>query len=193
MAQNKNRVDCFDFLSQFASFEKREEFLFNIFCLLTRRVAVDNLSVTVNEERSEVPFDGFSEEDTRLFMLQISPNRRGVVTVDFDFLHDGELNTVFLGSEFADFTFGAGLLSTELVAREGEDSESAVLVTFIKSCEGFITDFGVTTLGSDVGEECRMSFTLSEIEGSAGSISDNEVVDGFGLGDISSSGDLRHF
>ncbi len=71
---------------------------------------------------------------------------------DGDLGEEGEGDGVFGGAEGGDLGVGAGLLAGEVVGREAEDDEAAVLVLLIEGFEGGVLR-GEAALGGDVDEQ----------------------------------------
>src|SRR5262249_12466825 len=89
-----------------------------------RRVARNHPALTVDQELSEIPFDGRTEQ-TRLLFLEIVVERMRVKTVDVDIGQHWESNVVCALAEIGDLLRVAGLLATELVAGKAEHAETA--------------------------------------------------------------------
>lgn len=80
------------------------------------------LSVFVDDKLGEIPLDRI-EQSAALFLLEISPQRVGLVPVDVNLCEQIELGTFFLVSETFDLLIATGLL-LELVRRESKNAEA---------------------------------------------------------------------
>lgn len=85
-------------------------------------VALDGLSVLVNDELGEVPFNGIDQSPT-LLLLQVLVQWVGAAAIDVNFLEQIEVDLSVL-DEALDLFCVAGLLVAELVAREGENTQT---------------------------------------------------------------------
>ena len=75
----------------------------------------------------------------------------GVLAVDLNLLEDRESALVLLPNESLDFSGGARLLSSELVAREGEDFEAVGAVFGVESAELLVVVFSEPSLRCHIG------------------------------------------
>ena len=107
-----------------------------------------HVALLVDQVLSKVPGD-------LRFGLVLEPleERVRIVANDFDLLHQGELDCVVLGNPLVDLKLGVRLLSTELVAWECEDLESAVAVGAIHVDILSIVPVSVASLTRDVDHD----------------------------------------
>src|SRR5579871_2520044 len=94
--------------------------------------AFDHLPGAVDQELGEVPLDGLCAEQSRLFVLEVPPQRVGVAAIHFDLLEHRKGDAVVLRTERADVCRRARLLAAELVAREAKDREPLVLIRLVE-------------------------------------------------------------
>src|SRR5580765_60868 len=85
-----------------------------------RRVALDHLSVAVDEEFGEVPFDRFGPQQSGLLLLEILVERRGGVAVHVDLREHRERHAVIDLAEGFDLRLGSWLLLAELIAGKAQ-------------------------------------------------------------------------
>ena len=101
-----------------------------------------DLAIRVDDELSEVPRDKLSL--VLVFQIQLTLGAEeavdwvGVLPIDVDFGEHGELDVVGAGGPFFDFSLGARLLATKLIAREGEDLEALPLVLLMELNHFFV-------------------------------------------------------
>src|SRR5262249_30426305 len=93
-------------------------------------------------------------------------DRVALVAVDVDLLHHREGDAVGRAAEGLDLLGGAGLLVTELVAREADHLEAARLVLLLERLEGGVLR-GEAALGGDVHEQERLALLGGERGGRA--------------------------
>ena len=102
-----------------------------------RRVAFDYVALAIDEELGEVPANAAAEE-AGLLVFEELVERVGGVAVDVDFAEDGEFDAIVQVTERFDVGVGAGLLMSELIAREAEDFESARVVLGVELLQTFV-------------------------------------------------------
>jgi len=86
------------------------------------------VSVPIDEELGEVPFDRFSAENAGLSLLQVLVQRMSVAAVDVDLGEHREADLVGQRAKLADLLFIARFLVPELIAREAEHRKTAIPV-----------------------------------------------------------------
>lgn len=158
--------------------------LFNIFDLDAGRISFDNMAILINKERSEVPLDSFSAQETGFHFLEPLPERRSIVTVHVNFGQNGEVGVELRARERNYFLLVSGFLACELVAGKAEDGEASVLVPVEESGERGIGIFGQPTLRGDVDEESGVASALVEIVLGLLGIENDEVIGGLELEDV---------
>jgi len=82
---------------------------------------LQNLAVLVNKELLKVPLDALETHETGLLLLEPLKQGLGLVTVDISLSEDGEGDAVVELAELLDVIVAAGVLTTELVARDADD------------------------------------------------------------------------
>lgn len=82
-----------------------------------------DLAVLADEELLKVPLDALQTHEAGLLLLHPLVDRLGLVAVDFGLAEDLVGDLVADDAEVLDLFVGAGVLTAELVAGEGEDLE----------------------------------------------------------------------
>lgn len=82
-----------------------------------------DLAILADKEFLKVPLDGLEAEEARLLLLHPLPHGLGLVAVHIGLAEDFVGDFVADHAEVLDFFVGAGVLTAELVAGEGEDFE----------------------------------------------------------------------
>ena len=113
------------------------------------RCALDDVALSIDEELFEVPGDVAT---VALLALQPGVQVACRIAVDVDLVEHREGDVVRAGGELEDLGVGAGLLPTELVAREGEHREAGGLVVFMKRTQTCVLR-GEASSARDVDDE----------------------------------------
>lgn len=112
--------------------------------------------MVVEQELGKVPFDGRAKGACQLCLEELEDGV-GVSTVDVDLGEDREGSVVRRRRKLEDLLVGAGFLLSKLVAREGQDFESFILVGLIKGLKLGVVDVGLASLGGDVDNDANLS------------------------------------
>jgi len=97
---------------------------------IQRRVTFDRLSIAVDDELGEVPFDKVAQS-TALLVFQVLPQWMSLVAVDFDLRIHIERRVIIVRYELFDLWFRPRLLATELIAGETSYAQTIRLVLLI--------------------------------------------------------------
>ncbi|KAF1766672.1 hypothetical protein GCK72_006630 [Caenorhabditis remanei] len=113
------------------SLESCLDILLHVLWLGGWRVSLDDVSVSADEELGEVPLDSIDQESSFLLLQELVQWVR-IVSVDIDLLEKSWLKLELVSDESCDVDLARWFLASELVAWEGEDLESVLLVTEIE-------------------------------------------------------------
>lgn len=102
----------------------------HFFSLHCGRKELNHLSLRIDEELCEVPWDNLGSlrlgVKERTVVAEEGEHWMSVFTVDLHLLHDGETGVEFLLDKVGDFFWATALLSEELVAGESNHFETLV-------------------------------------------------------------------
>lgn len=145
--------------------------------------SLNRLPIFVDNELCKIPFDEVSHK-TALFGFEISPQGMGIGAIDIDFVEHVELNSEF-GRECFDFLIGSRFLSTELVAREGENTQTlSFRVLGVQLYQLSVVCVGQTSLGRDIDDNANVSFVFFQIHFVSIDVNSRKFVDGRSFGRV---------
>ena len=150
------------------------------------------MSVLVKKKRGKVPLNTLSTEETRLHLLQPLPERTRIVAIDIDLSEERKVSLELAAGDISDFFFSAGILICKLVARETEDSETAILIAVLERDEGGVGIFGQSTLHGGVDDEGGVATVLTEGVFVLFGVENDEIVSGLEVFNVFVGGD-GHF
>ena len=137
-------------------------------------VAANHGAIARDEEFGEIPFDGISDESTRL-RLEIFENGISITAIHLDLLHDGEGDPIVqLASRFC-IAACAWFLTRKLIAREAKYHKALVFVLLIELFE-FCELGSETTFASRVDDEQHLTFVLGKRVGRTFAGDGGEIV-----------------
>jgi hypothetical protein len=139
-----------------------------------RGVSGDDLARSIDEELFEVPGDGVGVTSSRLFVAEPLVQIAGSVAVHIDLGKHGERGIVLTGCKCKYFGIGAGLLPSELVAREGQHVEPGCLVVFIECTQTCVLR-GKPSSTRDVDNQADLILVPVEADGFPGNGIHREV------------------
>jgi len=93
-----------------------------------RTEPLDDLAGSVHQKLLEVPCNVGRLAITGLLGLEPRVELGGIVTVDIDFREHRKVDTEVLGDKDPNLLGRSRLLTTELIAREGQDSDAVVIM-----------------------------------------------------------------
>jgi len=117
-----------------------------------RFVSFDDLTVLADQEFREVPRNVFFAVGPGLGRFQIAVQIAGTGSVDLDLREHREFHVVFGGGKVGDFRVAAGLLRTELIAGEAQNTESVGFVVFME-CTQTCVLIGESSFTGDVDDQ----------------------------------------
>lgn len=103
----------------------------------------------------EVPLDGIHQEST-LCLLEILKKWIGIISVHLHFVVDIELDIVLL-DEFLQVDFATWLLIAKLIAREGSDSKTLILVLRVQLIQLIVIRFREATERGNIDDNRRLT------------------------------------
>jgi len=101
-----------------------------------RSVSLDGLAIFVHDELGVVPFDGVHQE-SRLFRLEILPQRMGFIPVHVRLAEHVELHSILDASESVNLFIDVGLLAAELIAGECQNLQPFALAILLMQLDQF--------------------------------------------------------
>ena len=125
-----------------------------------RGETLDDASLLVHKKFGEIPLDGVAEQPA-FFVFQELVKWVRVVAVDLNFRKQREIDAVIHIAERLDFVVVAGLLVAELIAREAENFEAAVVVSGVELLQSLVLR-GEAALAGGVDDEQDLAFVGGE-------------------------------
>lgn len=98
------------------------------------------VTVAVDDELREVPFDEFSDNSSFL-LFEVLPKRMCLIAINLYFREHLEFD-IILVDELANFFLGSWFLFTELVARKSKNFKALCSVSLIESYKLFVALVG---------------------------------------------------
>ncbi len=117
------------------------------------------LALCVNEELAEVPLDAVKAQETALLRLQPLVQRNGIVAVHIDLGVHVKVDLLLL-YELLDVHLAARLLSTELVAGEGGNSQALAFVLLVNLIQLGVVVLGQAAIASHIDNNGRVALVL---------------------------------
>ncbi len=96
------------------------------------------VALAIDQELGEVPLDGLGPEQSRLFLLQVLVERRGIGAIDVDLRKQRECHAVVDLAKRLDLFCVAGFLCTELIAGKSKHLESPRVQFLMQRFETFV-------------------------------------------------------
>lgn len=124
-------------------------------------VPCDHVPLSVDEKLGEVPGDVRSAFRVGFLRLQEAVERAGTVSIDVNFLKYREVDVVVGLRKFIDLFVGSGLLSSELIAGEGEDAKAVLSVFFLEGTQTCVLG-GEASLAGNVDDETTLTRQVCE-------------------------------
>ena len=115
----------------------------------TVSVELDDVALSVQEILSKVPCDS----GVRGLFVQVLENGARVVSLNLNLTEERESGSKLGADPLLDLLLGPGFLGTELVAGEGEDLESALLVGTVHLLVRTVVRAGKASLRGDVDDD----------------------------------------
>jgi hypothetical protein len=141
---------------------------------------LDDFSLRVDEKFGKIPRNHLSCAGLGVEQLtvvsQVNEKRVSLLSVDFDFLHNRELDVKVFGDKVFNFLRRTTFLSEKLIAREGQNFKTTVSPSFVSFDHFLVVVTGESSLASNIGNHDESSVPQSlEVERLASDIVDLEV------------------